>query len=228
MLNTKHEQIRDLQLFKDISDGSFQSLTRAAYVQNFPPQTQLITEGDPPDFLHIVESGLVELFGNWAGRETTISTVRPVATFILAASINDRPYLMSARTLDKSRIIMIPSEDVRAVFKQDPDFARAIVTELAGCYRTSIKNTKNLKLRTSRERLANYLLKLHQRTGSDEFDLLYEKRILASYLGMTPENLSRSFKALSDFGVNVEGLRVTLSDKEALAGYANPDELIDG
>ena len=228
MFTAKHEQIRNLQLFKDISDASFQALTRAAYVQNFPPQTELIIEGESPDFLHIVESGLVELFGTWAGRETTMATVRPVSTFILAASINDRPYLMSARTLKKSRIIMIPSEDVRSVFQQDLVFARAIVTELAGCYRASIKNTKNLKLRTSKERLANYLLKLHHRNGSAKFELLYEKRILASYLGMTPENLSRAFRSLAEYGVQVDGQVVQLADAAALAGFAKPDNLIDG
>lgn len=227
-MNSKHEQIRDLQLFKNISEDSFQTLTRAAYVQNFPPQTEMVTEGDSPDFLHIVETGLVELFGSWVGRETKITTVRPVSTFVLAASINDRPYLMSARTLEKSRIIMIPSEDVRTVFQKDFDFARAIVTELASCYRSSIKNTKNLKLRTSRERLANYLLKLSHRAGSDEFELIFEKRILASYLGMTPENLSRAFKALRGFGVVIDGLKVTFMDRHALEAFANFDELIDG
>ncbi len=228
MSTAKHEQIRNLELFRNISQDSFDALMRAAYVQNFPAQADLITEGEPPDFLHIVESGLVELFGTWAGRESTLATVKPVSTFILAASINNRPYLMSARTLKKSRIIMIPSEDVRTVFQQDSDFARAIVTELAGCYRASIKNTKNLKLRTSKERLANYLLKMYHRTGTREFELQFEKRTLASYLGMTPENLSRAFNAISDYGVTVNGLTVSLNDPAALAEFAKPDDLIDG
>jgi CRP/FNR family transcriptional activator FtrB len=85
--------------------------------------------------------------------------VRPVSTFILAATIKNAPYLMSARTLEKSRIVLIPSQDVRAVFDVDGNFARAIVTELAQCYRSVIKAQKDLKLRTSLERLANYLLR---------------------------------------------------------------------
>ena len=44
-----------------------------------------------------------------------MATVRPISTFILAATIRDAPYLMSARTLEKSRIILIPSEDVRGL-----------------------------------------------------------------------------------------------------------------
>ena len=41
------------------------------------PLADLIDEGDPSDFLHIVLSGSVELFSTWNGRETTMATVIP-------------------------------------------------------------------------------------------------------------------------------------------------------
>ncbi|MDE0345301.1 MAG: helix-turn-helix domain-containing protein [Boseongicola sp.] len=211
-----------------MANDQFQTLMRGAYVQNFPPRIELIAEGDPSDFLHIVTSGSVDLFSTWNGRETSMETVCPVSTFILAATIKNAPYLMSARTLEKSRIALIPSQDVRAAFDADQRFARAIVSELAQCYRSVIKAHKNLKLRTSLERLANYLLQ--QRVHSDdvaEFDLRFEKRRLASMLGMTPENLSRAFKALRPYGVTIEGNRVRIADPEDLVRFAKPDPLID-
>ena len=160
------------------------ALMRGAYVQNFPPQIELISEGEPSDFLHVVLSGSVDLFSQWNGRDTSLATVRPISTFILAATIKNAPYLMSARTLEKSRIVLIPSQDVRAIFDVDGNFARAIVTELAQCYRSVIKSQKDLKLRTSLERLANYLLRQQKRAGGGAaFDLDFEKRRLASVLG---------------------------------------------
>ena len=167
------------------------------------------------DFLHVLIAGSVELYASWNGRETSLSTVRPVSTFILAASIRDAPYLMSARTLEKSRIALIPSEDVRAVFDLDGDFARAIVTELAQCYRSVVKTTKDLKLRTSLERLANYLLREQKRAdGATAFDLPMDKKRLASLLGMTAENLSRAFKNLQGYGV---------ADRRRTGGDRRPD-----
>lgn len=227
MPESYRNDIRRLALFGDLRDESFEALMRAAYVQNFPPRIDLITEGDTPDFLHIVVSGTVDLFSAWNGRETSLATVRPVSTFILAATINAAPYLMSARTLEKSRIILVPSEDVRSVFDTDNAFARSIVKELSQCYRSVIKNTKDLKLRTSLERLANYLLRQSTRTQSDIFDLNMEKRRLASFLGMTPENLSRAFKGLEPYGVRVNGTEIKISDREDLIGFAKPSPLID-
>jgi len=219
-------ELRTLALFRGMEDEAFEALVRGAYVQTFPPQVQLVTEGDPADFLHVVLAGAVELFASWNGRETTMATLHPVSTFILAATVRDRPYLMSARTLEKARVALIPSEDMRAVFDRDGAFARAVVVELAGCYRSTIKAAKDLKLRSAVERLANYLLRHHHRAGGP-FDLPIEKRRLASYLGMTPENLSRAFNTLAAYHVRVDGARVTLDDVAALERLAKPTQLID-
>ncbi len=227
MTNSYHTDIRNLALFANMDLKHFEAIMRGAYVQNFPPRIVLAHEEEPPDFLHVVLSGSVDLYSSWNGRETSMATVRPVSTFILAATVRDLPYLMSARTLEKSRIALIPSQDVRKVFAADAAFAQAIVSELAQCYRSVVKNTKDLKLRTSLERLANYLLRQQKRTGAAEFVLTMEKRRLASFLGMTPENLSRAFRGLEPYSVKVSGTRITISNPEDLIRFAKPNPLID-
>ena len=228
MPESDYPDIRGLHLFKEMSDEHFNALMRGSYVQNFPPQIDLIIEGDPSDFLHVVLTGSVELTSLWNGRETSMATVRPVSTFILAATIKDAPYLMSAKTVEKSRIALIPSQDVRNSFDVDHDFARAIVTELAQCYRSVVKSQKDLKLRTSLERLANYLLRRQIKfDGAEEFELQLEKRRLASFLGMTPENLSRAFKGLQPYGITVNGNHIAIRDQDDLTRFAKPTPLID-
>jgi len=49
----------------------------------------------------------------WLERETAMAILREGAVFILAAVIHDTPNLMSARTLEQSRIIRIPVDNVR-------------------------------------------------------------------------------------------------------------------
>ncbi len=228
MPDSYKSDIRSLPIFQHMADDNFDAIMRGGYVQNFPPQVELITEGETADFMHVVISGSVELFATWNGRETTMSVVRPISTFILAATIKDAHYLMSARTLEKSRVILLPSSDVRAVFDRDHDFARAVVTELAQCYRAVVKNSKDLKLRTSLERLANYLLRLQRRmNGAEKMELTIEKRKLASQLGMTPENLSRAIKALRPYGVTIEGTSVQITKQDDLVQLAKPTPLID-
>ena len=54
-----------------------------------------------------------------------------------------------------------------------------------------------------------------------------EKRRLASFLGMTPENLSRAFKGLQRHGVEVSGSHIRVLDIDALEAFAKPSRLID-
>lgn len=220
--------IRDLPLFAEMSPANLAELTQAAYLQRFPPHVQLISEGDPADFLYIVVEGCVEMFAETKGRRSTIELNRPVSAFIIAATLKDLPFLMSARTTEKSRLLLIPSEDVRSMFDQDPGFTRSIIQEQATAYRSLVRILKNQKLRSSVERLANYLLHEHSEQGANgTLTLAIDKRTLAGLLGMTPENLSRAFGTLKPYGVSVEGADIRLEKIPDLETLAKPTPLID-
>jgi len=222
-------EVRNLPLFRNMRRVSFDALMQAAYAQQFPAGLELIRQGARADFLHVVVEGRVELSAEWQGRSTTMAVVHPVETFILAACIRDLPYLMSARTLEPSRLLLIPASDLRAIFRSDAEFAVSIVGELAGAFRSMARHAKNLKLRSSRERIGCYLLKQSLLAGRvDRFVLQVEKRLVASYLGMTPESLSRALKALEADGVSMNGQVVTITDRARLIAACPPDVLIDG
>jgi CRP/FNR family transcriptional activator FtrB len=221
--------VRALPLFEDVAAAHFDALMDAALLQRFPQGVTLISEGEMPDFLHIVVDGMVELFARHGDHETSLDIIEPVATFILAAAVRDEVYLKSARTLTPAQVLMIPAAAVRKVFDRDAAFARAIVGELALRYRGVVRALKNEKLRTSAERLANWILQEDMRQGQRrDVRLRIDKRTLASYLGMTPENLSRNLAQLARHGVRSMGHRLVINDADALRRFANPNALIDG
>nr|WP_293860830.1 helix-turn-helix domain-containing protein [uncultured Alsobacter sp.] len=228
MRSTDAAAIRDLPLFRDMADEHFDALVQPAFLQRFPPHVVLFERGQVPDFLCVVMEGAVELFARHAERETTIAILRPIATFILAAVVRREPVLTAGRTLDPSRILMIPTDMVHAIMAQDNAFAHAMAAELADAYRSMVQELKSQKLRTSVERLANWILREAARSGnSEQFDIPFDKRTLASRLGMTPENLSRNFATLLRHGVEVQGRTIRITDAGRLAALAQPDPLID-
>jgi CRP/FNR family transcriptional activator FtrB len=226
--NSDRELVRALPLFREASEKHFEELMGAAFLQRFPPRVLLIREGELPDFLHVLVEGAVEQFAAHRARETTIEVLVPTTTFILAAVIRDEVYLKSARTLMQSRILMIPAAAVRDIFGRDSAFARAVVGELAARYRAVVRVLKSQKLRTGVERLANWILQTDAQNGSTGHVILFfEKRLLASLLGMTPENLSRSFAALASHGVVSEGRAILIKDREKLQRLAQENPLIE-
>ena len=221
--------IRKLPLFCDMRHANFEKLVSAAYLQHLPQHMTLFPEGDLPNFLHIVIDGSVKMFSTHDGHETTLDIMRPVTTFILAAVIRDAVYLKSARTLTPTQILMIPAKTVRSVFGRDAAFARAIVNELSERYRAVVRSLKNEKLRTGAERLANWILQADTLQGHHRsIELTFDKRTLASRLGMTPENLSRNLALLAKYGVRSTGRDIKIEDSLALKRFAKPNPLIDG
>jgi CRP/FNR family transcriptional activator FtrB len=220
--------VRNLPLFQGMTDEHFEELMETALLQRFPAHVTLIEEGTLPDFLHVVIEGDVELFATHDGRETTIDIIRPVTTFVLAAVIRDEVYLKSARTLTETLILMLPADRLRGVFMKDIAFARAVVDELALRYRAVVRALKYEKLRTSAERLANWILKTDKQQGSSgSVSFTFDKRVLASQLGMSPENLSRTLQLLTKHGIKSRGRSILIEDRPALSAFAQPTALID-
>ena len=219
-------EIARLPLFREMDDAMRERVFAGSFLQVFPPQLTLFEVGQHADFLHVLVDGLVELSATSGGRDTTMRIVEPVTSFILAAVVNDLPYLMTARTLEASRILLVPAALIREVIRQDTALMQATMRELALAYRDLVRALADMKLRQSAERLGNYLLQqAAQDDAGSTIQLRAEKRLLASLLGMTPENLSRAFSALAAHGVRVEGSSISIVDSDALRAFARPDPI---
>jgi CRP/FNR family transcriptional activator FtrB len=228
MRETEQEQMRRLGFFDGVDPQRVAAMLKGSFLQRFPAGVELVREGDPPDFLHIIVEGSVEVFSAYRDRETTVAVLGPGKSFILAAVVLDRIYLKSARSLTPARVLLVPAEAVRAVFVADAAFARHLACELADAYRMVVKELKNQKLRSGLERLANWLLAYRaEQRGSDRFELPFEKKVLAARLGLAPEVLSRSFAALVPYKVKVTGATIEIRDVGALTKLARPTSTID-
>lgn len=229
MRHQELEEMRRLPLFQSADPARIEAMLHGAFLQRFPAHVELVSDGDPADFLHIVIEGAVEIFSAHRQRETTLGVAGPGHSFILAAVLLDRPYLQSARVMAASRILLVPADAVRRTFAEDAGFARALALDVALAYRGAIKELKNQKLRSGLERLAAWLLTHDAETGArGRFDFPFDKKVLAARLGMAPEGLSRAFNALGAYQVQVQGPTVIIRDPEALRKLAHPSSTIDG
>ncbi len=228
-MNSNHSKdIRNVPILSDISGSSRRSLTAVSEVRKFPARTLVFSEGVPAKHLHILLEGSVDLFGAVRGREATINVLRPGNAFILAAVVRSALTLMSARTMQASRILFIPADAFRSALREDPALAINVSLELGLNFRSMVKLLRDQKLRSSRERLAAYILRLaRENIDKDSFKLPTTKRVLASLLGIEPASLSRTLASLGEAGIRIEGDIVHVEDIGALAEVANSDWVVD-
>jgi CRP/FNR family transcriptional activator FtrB len=213
-------QVRSVRLFRDLSDRHFRTLMKSASLRVVAPRTLLCREGDRPTVLYTLIEGWVELFAEHHDRRCTIAVNRPIKPCTIASILEDRN-VASVRTLERSRFLLVPTEVIHELIETDLDFACAVAHELADDCHAIIGDFKDHRLRTTVERLAQWMLRFDTNAGgSGHFAIPYDKHTLASYLGMAPEYLSRNLVALASAGVVVHGRRVTLNDRSALAARA--------
>lgn len=213
-------RVRSIHLFENVSDPYLPTLLKSASIRHFPPRILLFTEGDRATTLYTLLRGSVELFSEHHDRWSTIAVIRSIKPFMLTSIAHDlNP--MSARTLERSQLLLVPLKVIQQLIDADPTFARAITHELAEDLRDIIEDFKNHRLKTSMERLAEWVLRSDQDAGgTGHFVIPYGKRTLASLLGMAPESLSRNLASLAPLGLSVRGRHVSLNDRAALAQFA--------
>lgn len=223
------ERLSQAFLFEELTPETRRRLLQQATIDAIPAGTKLFEQGEKAEHLYILVEGSVELRGaDREGKETVMEIIQPVDTFILAAVITESPYLMGAHTLSDARVARLPADYLRRVLQAEPDLALMLLGTLSRHYRGMVRQIKDLKLRTSSERIGSFLLSLaREEAGSGRVELPYAKRILADRLNMTPENLSRAFAQLRERGVKVDGNRIVIENLETLADYCRVDPLID-
>lgn len=218
-----------LPLLRGLEPDMRERLLGGAELHALPAPTTLFQQGEAPECLYILIQGLVELYTATADREAAILLVWPPETFLPAAALTDEPYLMSARTLGPARLLSLDAARVRLEVEESPELARRIMLILSGQFRMAVRHIKDLKLRSGPERLAAFLLRLVDESGTPGYaDLPVPKALLASRLGLSAETVSRALATLRQHGLQVRGSRVILTDRERVERFCAPDPLIDG
>ena len=213
-------RLGSLPLFKSLGEPSLTTLRKSASIKHFPARILLFAEGDRANALYTLMQGSIELYSEHHDRRSTIAVIRTLRPFLLAA-IGYTVYPVSARTLAHSDLFSAPLSVIHQLMDADPAFSRAIAYELAGELRDLVQDFKSHRLRTSVERLAEWMIRSDQETGgTGAFVIPHDKCTLASYLGMEPESLSRNLASLAEAGVSVRGRQISLSDSAALARIA--------
>ena len=213
--------IRRSRLLSTVAEPDLAAMLATCFAQTLPRGTVPCRQGEKPEFLHIVLSGRVGLFGEGPREETLIDFFGPGDSFILPAVMLDAPYLMTARLLEEGRVLLWPAAAFRAQVRANGALAYGATLLLSGYWRALVDQIKDLKLLSAIERLSAFLLALSPReSGSVTVTLPGGRRLIAGRLGVTPQSLSRAFAALREMGVSGSGRQVAIADAARLREFA--------
>jgi CRP/FNR family transcriptional activator FtrB len=160
-------------------------------------------KGEPAERFFVVLDGRVALYLDSTQDLTSIARiVGPGETFAEAAICGLGTYPVTAEALTPVTLAAIPGEPFCGLLEQRFDLVLSMLGVMSMQLRALVHQISDLKMKSTAQRLATYLLGLTSAGhGAVRIHLPYSKKIVASELGMKPETLSRAFQRIQAAGV---------------------------
>lgn len=214
-----------LSVFASLGAAQLATLNEAGDLARLGPGEPILSQGETPAELIFLVTGAAAATQHDGPRgEAVTDVLLPPIAIACPAALLGLPSPVGVRTIVSSRLVIVPAAAVRSLIEQDATVGQRFLAYALGELHRMQAETCKLKLRSSVQRLAQYLLAL---AGEAEevparFVLPFEKRFLAGKIGCSRENLSRAFAALRRLGVETQRGVVVIRDVAALRAFAGP------
>jgi CRP-like cAMP-binding protein len=127
-------------------------------------------------------------------------------------------YDVSAEFVKETTLLYFSESTVNVFIKENPQFAKNVINMLAENIQSLMMTAEVWRLKNTKERLGWFLASVN---NNNLGKLPISKSLLASYLGMTPESLSRALKKLSSEGIEIENKNIVQKTGKELCSYCD-------
>lgn len=214
------------------SETARKILISDAQVRSFRRGGSIFHHGAEAESGFVLMSGWVKIARTQPCGATTVLTLHaPGETFGFSDSIRSLPRGASAEAATNCTVLSVSCRSIRSAMRSDPDFGGLILSQSYRQNDDLVHQLEALKIFSSVQRLACFLL-LHAKPRNGRFlvQLPFEKHLVAHYLGIQPESLSRNLAKLKKHGVRSVADGIEIADPEALKslvgdGVGMPDHL---
>lgn len=214
--------VSKVPLFADLSAADRRWIAEVAVTRHYDRGEQVHRPGERSG-LRIVHRGRVKMHrANESGNEQLLRVLFPGDFLGETTLLTGRPVDSWAVALDASEVCVVGGREIRRLLHERPEVALRMLSTLAARLDDAEQQLASITGASVGRRLAGHLLELAEETGSPAVRLPSTKKDLASYLGTTPETLSRRLGAMQDAGVLRLGPRglVEIRDPQRLRTYA--------
>jgi CRP-like cAMP-binding protein len=211
------------RIFPGLPRTLIRRLADVSGMQHIGKGSLLFCEGERAHFVYALVEGRVSLISGPQGEESIADFMDAGDVILIAPSLLDLPYMVTAKAVTELLVIMIPSNDFRRMTETELPLAVAVNRLLAKHWRLLLRHLTQTKFRGADSRLTQYLLdNAGTRAGPARLVLQGTKQDLAAHLGVTPATLSRSLRRLRRVGVKTSRSEIEIENVSRLsmaAGY---------
>lgn len=200
--NEEAQRLRDWLLayspFRSLSRRELDNLIGTSVRLETRSGELLFSEGEPARYCGVVDSGQIAgVRYTENGDEKFFCAHGPGRLVALtAAFLNGNGYIMSYRATLRTRVFGLPARQLRALAEANGPFAARLLEQTSERLQSSFNQVDFFTASSAEQRVAAFLLQLHEEQGTREIRLPCRQKQVALMLGVREETVSR---VLNDF-----------------------------
>ena len=145
----KIQFLRQVPLFKSLSDKALLDLAAITIEQTYPAKSVVFKEGDKGDALYIVRSGKINILKrNSSGIDSVLVTLGKGALIGDMAIIDEQPRSATIATVQETNFLIITKEDFRDLLSKIPEISFQILKLTTERLRVTNTHLKELEVST--------------------------------------------------------------------------------
>ena len=193
--------VASVPIFKHLSPEAQESIAARLQHRSLRAGETLSMPGDPAA-LRVVRSGRVRQSRITAGGSEQLLRVLSHGQFTgeLAVVTSQQEQVLSTALTD-AEVCVLAAEDFQQILADHPRVGASMLAEVSARLADAEERLTQITGRSVAARLGEYLAGLAEAEGDQPFALPMSKKDLASFLGTTPETLSRTLRSFSEDGL---------------------------
>ena len=186
----------------------------------------LFSAGENAEAVYVVMIGEIALEIDGAdGKSICVASLRTGGVFGELALFDGKPRSVAARAACDVRLLSIKAATYLSLVREHPDFAMAIIRDLAGKVRGANGQVSGLSFQTLRGRVAGLISVLTEAQSTSRPALAMTQSELAARLGASREKVNGHLQAMQAAGaIHLRRGRIEILDRRALARFARGPE----
>lgn len=191
------------------------------FVKRFADRENVVSHGDAADNLWLLYRGWVKLIRQTPdGKEAIVGLCTGGDIFGEAALFADTQYPYTAEVMGEgAELAAIPVATIRQLMSKDALVASRIIAMLGERLGEEQLKLEHRDTMSAAQRLGCFLLRLCSKQQAGNIEIPIKKNVLAAYLGMKPETLSRSQQQLAVLGIRFSNQHVSVPDVGPLRNF---------
>jgi len=144
-------QIENVPLFANLPAAQLESLRKDAVRQLFKAGEKIFNHGDLPEYLYIVEEGVIDIVLPAKGEEIILASLESGSFFGELSVFDSHPRTATARATLDSNLICIPLTTIAALTNRSPTAARQFMSVIIHRLRTADELLSRVQIKNINE-----------------------------------------------------------------------------